>query len=54
MKLIDEIKMGIRIIKIARKPTPEEFRKIAKVTGVSMALIGILGLVISVIFKLIG
>ena len=54
MKLIDEIKMGIRIFKIAKKPTPEEFRRIAKVTGLSMTLIGVLGLVISVIFKLIG
>lgn len=50
---LDIIKKARRIITIARKPDNDEFTKIAKITGMGMAAIGILGFIISVIFSLI-
>ncbi len=41
----------IRIFYIARKPTGEEFEKVAKITGLGIIVIGIIGLVISAIFS---
>ncbi len=43
----------IRILKITRKPSEAEFRKIAKITGGAIVLIGVLGVVIHFLFSLI-
>lgn len=53
MEIAELIKRCIRIIYISRKPTNEEFSKVAKVTGVGMILFGIIGLIISLIFGLV-
>lgn len=45
----EEIERVIRIISIARKPTDEEFVKIAKITGAGMIGIGLVGSAISFI-----
>lgn len=36
----------IRILKLARKPTREEFFTVAKVAGIGILLIGIIGFVV--------
>lgn len=36
---------------ISRKPTNTEFEKVAKVTGLGMALLGVIGLVVWFILK---
>lgn len=50
---IETVKKSFRIITIAKKPDNEEFAKIAKITGAGMAAIGILGLLISFVFRYI-
>ncbi|MDD5339844.1 MAG: protein translocase SEC61 complex subunit gamma [Candidatus ainarchaeum sp.] len=47
------IKRCIRILYISRKPTPEEFEKVAKVTSLGMAIFGIIGFIISFLFGLV-
>ncbi len=42
-----------RILSVARKPDNEEFSKIAKITGAGMAIMGLIGLVMSFIFRYI-
>ncbi|MCK4459157.1 MAG: protein translocase SEC61 complex subunit gamma [Methanosarcinales archaeon] len=48
MSLTDSIKLGeyIRVLKLARKPSREEFIMIAKVAGAGILLIGFIGFVI--------
>jgi protein translocase SEC61 complex gamma subunit len=41
------------IMGISRKPTKEEYEKVAKVTAMGIILIGTIGLITSVIFSLI-
>jgi protein transport protein SEC61 subunit gamma-like protein len=43
-----------RILKMARKPTNEEYEKTAKITGLGILLIGALGFVIYIIRELIA
>lgn len=38
-----------RVLKVTRKPTPDEFKTIVKVTGVGMLAIGFVGFVIVMI-----
>ena len=41
----------IRVLKLARRPTKEEFWKISAVAAVGIALIGVLGFLIYLIFE---
>lgn len=50
MSFIDE---AIRVLKLTRKPKKEEFTMIAKITGVGLILVGMLGTTISVIAYLL-
>ena len=50
MDISDLIRRCIRIFYISRKPTNEEFKKVAKVTAMGMVLIGAIGLIISLLF----
>jgi protein transport protein SEC61 subunit gamma-like protein len=43
-----------RILKMARKPTNEEYEKTAKITGLGILLIGALGFTIYIIRELIA
>ena len=43
-----------RVLKMARKPTNEEYEKTAKITGLGIVLIGLLGFVIYIIRELIA
>lgn len=44
---------SIRIFHISRKPTPSEFWEVAKITSLGMVVIGVIGVIISVVFKFI-
>jgi len=44
------IKRCIRIVYISRKPTGAEYSKVAKITALGMAALGIIGFIISAIF----
>ena len=43
-----------RILKIAKKPSMQEFKKILKISGLGMILVGFIGFVIQFIWQLIG
>ncbi|RLG71224.1 MAG: protein translocase SEC61 complex subunit gamma [Candidatus Iainarchaeum archaeon] len=43
-----------RIFIISKKPTKEEFIMMAKITGLGIVLIGVIGFIIRLIFQFIG
>ena len=43
-----------RVLKMARKPTNEEYEKTAKITGLGIMLIGLLGFVIYIIREIVA
>ncbi|MBO7388668.1 MAG: protein translocase SEC61 complex subunit gamma [Methanomicrobium sp.] len=49
----DLFKKYIRVLKLARTPTREEFQKIAVVAAAGIALIGIIGFIIYEIFLIL-
>jgi len=53
MDVSELIKRCIRIIHISRKPTAEEYEKVAKVTALGMVVIGVIGIISSIIFSII-
>lgn len=53
MEFSDLVKRCIRIIHISRKPTGQEYSKVARVTGLGMFLFGLVGFIISVLFSLL-
>ena len=44
----------LRVLSIARRPTKDEFLKIAQLTGIGIIAIGLIGFVITFIFQIIG
>ena len=46
-------KKYIRVLKLARRPTKEEFWKISGIAAIGIALIGLIGFVIYIIFTLL-
>lgn len=42
-----------RVLRMARKPTPEEFRKAATVSAIGIAILGALGFLIFILMRLI-
>ena len=43
------ISNSIRVLKLARKPTKDEFIMVAKVTGLGIVIIGFLGTILMII-----
>ncbi|MBU0533053.1 protein translocase SEC61 complex subunit gamma [Candidatus Micrarchaeota archaeon] len=54
LEINELIKRCIRILHISRKPTNEEYTKVARVTALGMLLFGFIGFVITIIFGVIG
>lgn len=50
----EELDGYMRVIKIAKRPNKEEFTKVLKLTGLGMLVMGLMGLVITVISMLVG
>ncbi len=49
----DFVRECIRVVKVTKKPTKEEFKTIVKVTGIGMLAIGFIGFVILFIKQII-
>ncbi|AIS32620.1 MULTISPECIES: protein translocase SEC61 complex subunit gamma [Methanobacterium] len=47
------IKQCQRVLKVSRKPDREEYINVAKVTGIGIILIGVIGFIISIVAQLI-
>lgn len=54
MDIRELLKRCNRILHISRKPTGEEYAKVARVTALGMIIFGLTGFVISIIFGFIG
>ena len=44
----------IRVFRITRKPTPEEFKTIVKVSGIGILVIGLIGFTVAIIWEIIA
>ncbi|CDG64556.1 MAG: protein transport protein subunit gamma [Methanobacterium sp.] len=47
------IKQCQRVLKVSKKPDREEYINVAKVTGIGIILIGVIGFIISIVAQLI-
>ena len=54
MEIAEIIKRCIRVFYISKKPSDEEFKKVAKVTAVGIIGIGLIGALISIILTPLG
>ena len=56
MNLVERLKNFItksrRVLLVASKPTPEEFKVSAKITGIGIVVVGIIGFLIFILFTL--
>ncbi|MGV8144868.1 MAG: protein translocase SEC61 complex subunit gamma [Methanothermobacter sp.] len=48
------IKMNQRVLRVAKRPGREEYINVAKITGLGIIVIGVVGFVISLIAQLLG
>ena len=48
MKLKQFTKECVRVLKITKKPTKTEFRTVVKVTAIGIAIIGMIGFVLTI------
>lgn len=47
LELNELVKRCIRILYISKKPESDEYNKVARVTGIGMLLLGVIGVIIS-------
>jgi protein transport protein SEC61 subunit gamma and related proteins len=48
------MKMNQRVLRVAKRPDREEFTNVAKITGLGIIVIGVIGFIISLITQLLG
>ena len=48
------IKRSKRIFRVATKPTKKEYTTVAKITGLGMVLIGVIGYLITIVARMLG
>lgn len=48
------MKMNQRVLRVAKRPDREEFINVAKITGLGIIVIGVIGFIISLIAQLLG
>ena len=53
-KLKDTLREYGRVLKVTKKPTNTEFKTIVKMSGLGIAVIGLIGFLITMIRQLIG
>lgn len=53
-KLSDFISSSKRIFIVSRKPSWKEFSVMAKVTGLGILIVGVIGYLVEVVFKITG
>lgn len=52
--ILNFIKQSKRVLKVAKKPSREEYLNVSKVTGIGIIIIGVIGFIISIIAQLLG
>jgi protein transport protein SEC61 subunit gamma-like protein len=53
-KLSDFISSSKRIFIVSKKPSWKEFSVMAKVTGIGIVIVGVIGFILETIFKITG
>jgi protein transport protein SEC61 subunit gamma-like protein len=53
MKIVETLRNYMRVLKIAKKPTMEDFKDTARVCLIGMAVIGAIGFVLYMLFVLV-
>ncbi len=53
MSFSEFVQQARRVLRLARKPTREEFIRTAKITGIGIILLGFIGYVIHMIYYLL-
>ncbi|HIP74248.1 MAG TPA: protein translocase SEC61 complex subunit gamma [Euryarchaeota archaeon] len=53
MGLKDTIEQYVRVLRLARKPSWEEVKRTAKITGLGLAVLGIIGYIIHWVYYII-
>lgn len=51
-KLGNYLKDCARVLSIAKRPNLAEYKQVAKLTGLGMVVIGLLGLLVTIVFSL--
>jgi len=46
-------KETVRVLRVTKKPNQEEFKNVVKVTGLGMAIIGVIGFIIFLIVQIL-
>ena len=54
MNIKSKIKEYMRVLKISRKPTKEEFMLSSKISGIGIIIIGVIGFLIFLLFVVLG
>ena len=53
MNIREKLKNYERVLRLSRKPKKEEFIMVAKITGLGMLVIGVIGFIIRIVIQLI-
>lgn len=53
MDIKNKLREFERVIKITKKPTSDEFKSASKITLIGILIIGLIGLIISIIFNVV-
>ena len=52
--IISFIKLNQRVLQVAKRPDREEYYNVARITGLGIIVIGVIGFIISIIAQLAG
>ncbi len=52
--IISFIKLNQRVLQVAKRPDRDEYYNVARITGLGIIVIGVIGFIISIIAQLLG
>ncbi len=52
--IISFLKLNQRVLQVAKRPDREEYYNVARITGLGVIVIGVIGFIISIIAQLAG
>ncbi|HIH61516.1 MAG TPA: protein translocase SEC61 complex subunit gamma [Methanobacteriales archaeon] len=52
--ILEFIEKSRRVLKVSKKPDREEYFTVAKVTGIGIIIIGVIGLIITLMTQILG
>ena len=52
--IINFIKLNQRVLQVAKRPDRDEYYNVARITGLGVVIIGVIGFIVSIIAQLAG